>query len=94
MRSRRMPALLTSTSRRPKALDGGLDQLASTVPVGDVVGRRDGLATRGTDLGGGLLGHLAEVVHHDLGALGGEEPRVLAPEPSARARDDRDPTLE
>ena len=86
--------MLTSTSSRPKALDGGLDQVAAAVPVGDVVVASDGLAAGGADLGGDLLGHLAEVVHDDLGALGGEQQRVLAAEPAPGSGDDGDPTLE
>ena len=94
MRSRRMPALLTSTSRLPEGLDGGADQRLAAVPARDVVVRRDRLAAGGADLLGGLLGDVAEVVDDDLGALGREEEGVLAPEAPAGAGDDRDPAVE
>ena len=72
----------------------GLDQGAATLPVGDVVVGRDGLAPAGADLRGRLLGHLPEVVDDDLGALVGEEERMLPPQPATCTGDDRDPTLE
>ena len=78
----------------PEGVDRGADQRLAAVPVGDVVVRRDGLAAGGADLGGRLLGDVAEVVDDDLGALGGEQQGVLAPEPAAGAGDDRDPAVE
>ena len=93
-RSRRMPALFTSTSSPPNASTADVDERLAAGPVGDVVVRRHRLATRAADLFGGLLGPVAEVVDDDLGALGGEEQGVLAPDAPSGAGDDRDPTVE
>ena len=104
MRSRRMPALLTSTSRPPKVSIALLDQPLGAVEVGDVVAVGDGLAAHGLDLVDDLLGRArrrrpspsivaAEVVDHDLGALGGELERVLAADAAARAGDDGHPAV-
>ena len=89
--SRRMPALLTSTSSRPERLDRGVDDVLGAVEVGDVVVVGDGLAAAALDdlddlVGGLLVGALArdratEVVHDDLGALVGE---LDAPRPGRR----------
>ena len=96
MRSRTMPALLTTTSRPAERVDRELHHLARGVPVGDVVRRGDGLAAEGGDLvdhllrrGVGRIGSVlrdTEVVHDDLGALAGElerraPGRALAPHP-------------
>ena len=43
-RSRRMPALLTTTWRSPNVSIGGVDQALGALPVGDVVAVGDGLA--------------------------------------------------
>ena len=77
-----------------EGVDRGADQRLAAVPARDVVVRRDGLAAGGADLLGGLLRDLAEVVDDDLGALGREQARVLAPEAAAGAGDDRDPAVE
>ena len=58
-RSRRIPALLTTMSRSPKASTRRLDERSGTVPVGDVVAVGDGLATIGHDLGDDLVGGAA-----------------------------------
>ena len=78
----------------PEGVDRGADQRLAAGPAGDVVVRRDRLAAAGADLRGRLLGDVAEIVDDDLGALGREEPGVLAPEAAAGARDDRDPAVE
>ena len=84
-------------------IDGGLDEAFGSVPIADVVAVGDRLPTHGLDLGddivrGALIVALAvhrpaEVVDHDLGAVVGEEQCVLAPDASARPRDDRDAAL-
>ena len=61
--SRRMPALLTSTSSRPKASTRGADDVLGAVEVGDVVVVGDGLAAPALDdvddlVGGALVGAL------------------------------------
>ena len=77
-----------------EGVDGGAHQRLATGPAGDVVVRRDGFASAGADLLGRLLGDLTEIVDDDLGTLGREESRVLAPEAPTGARDDRDPAVE
>ena len=94
MRSRRMPALLTRMSSRPKASTAERDEVAGAVPVGDVVVRRQRLAAAGPDLLHDRIRGVAQVVDDDLGALGGEEQGVLAPESAAGPRDDRDPAVQ
>ena len=86
-----------------EGVDGGLHEALGAVPVADVVGVGDGLAAHGLHLVDHLLGRAgvvalavhraAEVVDHDLGAVVGEEERVLAADPPPGARDDRDATL-
>ena len=81
-----------------------VDQALGGVEVGDVVVVGDGLAAGRLDLGhdllgrrgvgAGALGRSAEVVHHDLGALGGEQERVLPPDPPPCSGDDGHPALE
>ena len=81
MRSRTMPALLTTTSSRPKASSADATTLGA-VPVGHVVAVDDGLAAAGHDVVDHLLcgRHRAaravelgpDVVDHHLGALPGE----------------------
>ena len=103
MRSRRMPALLIEDVEAAEGVDRGLDEPLGAVPVADVVGVGDGLAAHGLDLVDDLLGRAgvvalavhraAEVVDHDLGAVVGQEQRVLAADAPAGARDDRDATL-
>ena len=56
IRSRRKPALLTSTSSRPNAVERGGDEPLRAGPVGDVVGVRDGPPAGGDDLVDDLLG--------------------------------------
>ena len=96
--------MLTSTWRSPNASIAGVDQALAALPVGHVVGVGDGLAAHGLDLVDDLLGGravvaravdgAAEVVDDDLGALGGEQQRVLAADAAARAGDDGDASVE
>ena len=98
MRSRRMPALLTSDVEAAEGVDGRLDEALGAVPVADVVAVGDGLAAHGLDLVDDLLrralvGALAvhraaEVVDDDLGAVVGQQQRVLAADAAAGAGDD------
>ena len=99
MRSRRMPALLTRTWRSPKVVDRLVDHALCAVPVRDVVEVGDGLTAGRRDLVHHLLGgrgvraaavgRAAEVVHHHLGAFGGEEQGVLAADAPSGSGDDR-----
>ena len=103
IRSRRMPALLTRTSRPPKVSMAWSHEALGAVPVGDVVGVGDGLAPGGDDLVDDGLGRAgrragavhgaAEVVDHDLGAVLGQEQGVLPPDAAAGAGHDADPSF-
>jgi len=85
-------------------LHGHVDHALGALPVGDVVVVRDRLAAHGLDLVHDLLCRrgvvaravvgAAEVVHHDLCALRGEEQRVLAADAAPCAGDDRDASLQ
>jgi hypothetical protein len=95
--SRRMPALFTNASRRPQVLIA-----VSIMPDGVIV--RDRLAAGGFDLGDDLIGdragaaaavnRAAGVVHHDLGAAGGQQQRVLLAKPRSGAGNDGDAVVE
>ena len=104
MRSRRMPALFTSTWRSPNASTAeSTSRLApsksvmsswlamASPPVGLDLGD-DLLGGRG--VGARALGRAAEVVDDDLGALGGEQERVLPPDAAAGSGDDGHPAVE
>ena len=81
IRSRRMPALLTRMSSRPKVVDRLLDHALGALEVGDVVAVRDGLAADRLDLGDDLLRR------RRVGALAGERPaEVVDDDLRARAR--------
>ena len=100
MRSRTKPALLTTASRPSNAVDGGGDDAAGALEVGDVVAVGDRLAARRADLVDHLAGRpgaaagavelAAEVVHHDPRALPGELERVGPTEPAPRSGHDHD----
>ena len=103
-RSRRMPALLTSMSSRPNVSTAVLirrwppSQSATLSRVGDRLAahRRDlvdDLFGRGA-VASGAVGRAAEVVDDDLGALRGEQQRVLATDAAPGAGDDGYPTFE
>ena len=103
IRSRRMPALLTSTSRPPKVSTACCDQALGAVPVRDVVGVGDGLAAHGDDLVDDVVRRTgrraravhraAEVVDDDLGPVFGQHQRVLAADAATGAGDDAHPSL-
>ena len=95
-----MPALLTTTCRSPKVSIGGVDQALRALPRRHAVAVGDGLAAHALDLVDHLLGRAevaaravdvaAEVVDDDLGAVGGQAERVLAPDAAAGAGHDGD----
>jgi hypothetical protein len=101
--SRKMPALLTTPSSRPK-WSVGLDDLAG----GNGFRHRLEVGDRGSAalldflhhfLGGrrarsGAIGTAAGIVDDDLRALGGAQQRDLAPDTAARAGDDDDFVLQ
>ena len=100
MRSRRIPALLTSTCRSPNVSTASAttspacDQSAMSWPL--TAARPPACSISSDDLPGGrrirsLAGDVAaEVVDDDGGALRGEEQRVAAAEAAAGAGHDRD----
>ena len=104
MRSRRIPALLTRMSRRPKSSIACRTIRSAPVEVGDVLAVRGRLAAGGLDLLDDLLRRrvvvalarerAAEVVDDDLRAGLGERERVRAADPAAGTGDDRDLPLE
>ena len=85
-------------------VDGLRDQMLGAGPRGDVVEVGHRLATGLGDLvdhlrrrrfvGTLTRGRPAQVVHHDLGALGRQQQRLGATDAAARARDDRDLAVE
>ena len=103
IRSRRMPALFTSTSSLPEAVDGLLHHGAGLVEVGDVGAVDHGLAAHRLDLGDHLVGRArvgagavglgAEVVHDHRRALARQHQRVLAADAAARPGHDRHPSV-
>ena len=104
IRSRRMPALLTRTSRPPKVSIACCTSRSAPSQSRDVVAVGDGLAAHGLDLGDDVVRRAgrsvpapsmlaAEVVDDDLGAVGGEHQRVLAADAAAGAGDDAHPSL-
>ena len=94
VRSRRMPALLTSASSRPEGVDRRRDQPARGVVLGAVAGVEHRLATGGGDLVDDRLADLGiELVDHHAGALAGELERLTAADAATCAGDDRDPAV-
>ena len=83
---------------RAEGIDSGLDDVGRTLGIGHriEVGHRD--AARRLDLGHHLVGggmiaafavdRAARIVHHHLGAAAGQQQRMRATEPVARARDE------
>ena len=97
MRSRRMPALLTSTSRSPNVVDGAVwirrwppSQSATSSVLATASPPRARISSTTCCAGPASAptpsAAAAEVVHHDLGALPGEQQRVLAADARARRR--------
>ena len=103
-RSRRIPALFTSTCRSPNvstavwirrwapSQSATLSTLATRLAAHglDLVDH----LLRGRPVVAGPVDVAAEVVDHDLGALRGEEQRVLAAEATSCAGDDGNPAVE
>ena len=97
--SRRMPALFTTMSMRPKRVERGLHDRGTALGRGHRVGVEDRLAAGGLDLVDDVLAgpgvaaaavdRAADVVDDHERAPAGEEQRVLPPEAAARAGDDR-----
>ena len=89
--------------QRSELLDRELDQPVRARGGGDVIATRDRLAACGSDLRHDLLsrslvtaravGPAAEVVHHDLGPLGGEQQGVLATQAATGPGDDGNPVV-
>ena len=103
IRSRRMPALLTRMSSRPKTSTAWSHHRLGLVEVGDVGAVDDGVAAHGLDLGDDLVGRprvgaaavglRAEVVDHHRRALRRQHQRVLAPDAPPGTGHDRHPSL-
>ena len=103
MRSRRMPALLTTAWRSPNVSIAVLISRCAPSHDDDAVAVGDGLAAHSLDLLDDLLGRAevatravdvaTEVVDHDLGAVRGQAQRVLAPDPSTGTGHDGDSTF-
>ena len=104
MRSRTKPALLTTTSSRPNASSAACDDAARPPPSRRRRRRwrrprrpRRGSPRRPRAAGPGRLPaaveRAAEVVDHDLGALGREGERMGAADAAAGAGDDDDATV-
>ena len=84
--------------------DRRVDEALGTLPARHVVGVGDRMASQRTDLGSDLLGgsliaalavvRPAEVVDDHLGALLGEQQRVLPTDPASGTGDDRDSSVE
>ena len=82
--------------------DAALDEVTGAFPIGDVVGVRDGFATRRDDLVDNVLGRSliaarpvardAEVVDDDLGAFAAKRERMFAADPTTGSGDDDDTT--
>ena len=103
MRSRRIPALLTSDVEPAEDVDGLADEGLAPVPGGDVVGVGHRPPAGGGDLVDHLLGRArvgagpvprpAQVVDHDVGAVLGQHQGVLPPDAPAGAGHDAGPAL-
>ena len=103
MRSRRIPALLTTTSRPPKTCDRLVDERLGAVPGRDVVGVGHRRPAGGGDLVDDLLRRAgvgtaprpvaAEVVDDHVGAVVGEHQGVLPADAPPGAGNDADPSF-
>ena len=95
--------MLTRMSRSPKASMAVLTSRWPPSQSAHVVAVGDSLAAHGVDLvhdllgrrdvAPGAVGRAPEIVDDDLGALGGEQERVLAADAPACAGDDRHPSV-
>ena len=96
--------MLTSALTSPNVSTARSMSALRLLGVGDVVVAGDGLAAHRRDLvddllgrrrvGAGAVGAAAEVVDDDLGALAGEQQRVLPADAPAGPGDDGDPAVE
>ena len=104
IRSRRMPALLTSDVEAAEGVDRLLHEALGAVPVADVVAVGDGLAAHGLDLVDDLAGpgpwslpspsiEPPRSLTTTLAPVLGQHQRVLAADAAARAGDDAHPSL-
>ena len=89
-RSRTMPALFTTQSMRPNVSTAACTILGRAVGFSHAVPAGDGLATTRLDFRDDLVGRAGltvlpgtHVVDDDLGAIGGEGEREIAPDPGA-----------
>ena len=104
MRSRRMPALFTSTCRSPNVSMAVLiirwapSQSATSSPLAMASPPAARISSTTSWAGPASAPEpsrvAAQVVHHDLGALGGEQEGVLAADPAPRSGDDRHPSVQ
>ncbi len=93
IRSRVMPALLTTMSRLPSP--SAAATMASAVDALPHVTLDDrDLAAAGADLVGGVVGSAGQVVEHHSGTGIGQGERLGAPETGPGAGDDRYPTVQ
>ena len=103
IRSRRIPALLTRTSRRPKwstacwIIAPAASKSATLAPLATASPPMASISATTCWAGVGVLalaGHVAaQVVDHDLGALLGQHQGVLPPDAPAGAGDHADPAF-
>ena len=102
IRSRRMPALFTRTSRRPNVSTASATScpaasksvmsapLTMASPPFASISATTSFA--GPEVGAGAVRAAAEVVHHDLGPLRRQHQRVLTPDAAPRPGHDRHPS--
>ncbi|CAB4567143.1 unannotated protein [freshwater metagenome] len=86
-----------------KRVDGALHKAASAVPIGNVIAVCDGLATIGTNEINDFLGwahvvavalqRCADIVHHNLGAFGGECECMFTAKATTSTGDDDDTSV-
>ena len=90
IRSRVMPALLTTMSRRPKPSTAAASMASAVARSPTSPATIATSPPRARDLLGGLVGGAGQVVEHDARAGVGQRERLGAAEPGAGAGDDRD----
>ena len=104
IRSRRIPALLTSTCRSPNAATAASTRFwapsaeATSSPLAMASPPKDRISSTTCSAARPVVARAvdgpAEVVHDHLGALGGEQQCVLTAQAAPRTRDDRHPPFE
>jgi hypothetical protein len=97
------PGVVDEDVEVTEGLDGGVDEPLCALPGRHAVAVGERLASHAVDLvdhllcrrdvAAGAVGRAAEVVDDHLGALGGEEDGVLAPDPPPGPGDDRHPSV-